>query len=273
MPDLEQLADGFCHAFYEKQWPGAGEPDIAGLSLAEAYRVQELVAQRRVSRGESVAGYKVGCTSSSIRRQFGLTEPIHARLFYPHTRESKDDIDWTDFAHCAIEPEMVLRIGKDLSGEDLSDDQLVDGIEFVSPGIELHHFKFWRTPPTTQELLCSGGIHAGLIIGTAKADPKDLSFQRERFSVFKDGNPVTAAAASEIMGGPLHSLRWLVKSLTETGTVLKAGSFVIPGSPVELVAIDSDTTLRIAIEQVGDLTVHFRCQRESSATPVEDAGG
>ena len=50
------------------------------------------------------------------------------------------------------------------------------------------------------------------------------------------------------MGGPLQSLRWLVKFLTKKGLCLKKGSLVIPGSPVELVSIECDTELRIEIE-------------------------
>ncbi len=258
MTHLEQLADGFCHAFYEKQWPGDGEPDVSGLSLAEAYRVQDLVAGRRIARGESIAGYKVGCTSAAIRDQFGLEEPIHGRLFFPHTTTSNQPVDWTDFANCAIEPEMVFCIGKDLRGIDQSDADLIHGIEYVSPGIELHHFTFWRKPPTTQELICSGGIHAGVIIGDTKVSASRLNFESEVFSVFKDGTQVTAAPATEIMGGPLHSLRWLVSRLTKDGSSLKAGSFVIPGSPVELVVIDADTSIKVTIDGVGELEVPFR---------------
>jgi 2-keto-4-pentenoate hydratase len=257
MTTLHQLAADFCHAFYEKQWPSDGAPDVSDLSIAESYRVQDLVAERRIALGERVVGYKVGCTSAAIREQFNLEEPIHGRLFYPHVQQSCQDVDWTDFVNCAIEPEMVLRIGRDLCGNQLSDEKLIDSIEYVSPGIELHNFRFWRTPPTTQELICSGGIHAGLIIGDEKVDPKELSFQSEDFSVFKDGRLLTSAPATEVMGGPLNSLRWLVKSLTAKGSVLTKGSYVIPGSPVELVLVDADTELKIQIEAVGALKVYF----------------
>ena len=255
---LEQLSDDFCRAFYDRKWPRGAGPDVVALSPKEAYLVQDLVARRRVARGESVVGYKVGCTSAAVRLQFGLQEPIYGRLFDPHTRQSSQDVDWSSFANCAIEPEMVLRIGKRLTNDDLGDQQLVDAIDYVSPGVELHHFKFWRQPPTTQELICSGGIHAGLIIGQAKVSPRTLNFHREIFSVCRDGAEVTKAAASEIMGGPLNSLRWLVKALAAADLCLEPGSFVIPGSPVELVSIDADTELTSRITSVGELTVRFR---------------
>ena len=71
---------------------------------------------------------------------------------------------------------------------------------------------------------------------------------------------VTKAPAKEIMGGPLHSLRWLVDFLTDKGQSLQKGSLVIPGSPTELVRIDQDTELKVAIERVGEATAFFRTQ-------------
>ena len=107
-------------------------------------------------------------------------------------------------------------------------------------------------------MICSGGIHAGLIVGGIKVSPKELSFENEVFSVYKDGVIITKGLASEIMGGPLQSLRWLVKFLTKKGVCLKKGSLVIPGSPVELVSIECDTELRIEIERVGVLVTNFK---------------
>ena len=153
---------------------------------------------------------------------------------------------------------MIFTIGKDLKGKNLPDDVLIEAIAYVSPGIEIHQFKFWQPPPTIQELICSGGIHAGLIVGSDRVRPADLPFSGEMFSVYKNGEMITSAPASEIMGGPLHSLRWLVDYLTAKGDSLKKDSLVIPGSPVELVRIDQDTKLKVAIEGVGNVAIMFQ---------------
>lgn len=255
---LNQLASKFTQAFYEGCWSGKLFPPVSQLSIAEAYAVQDLVADMRVQKGEEIVGFKVGCTSQAIRAQFGLSEPIMGRLFSPHVHNEGIEINWKDYVNCAIEPEMVLTIGADLSGVDLPDDQLIDAIEYVSAGIELHNFIFWFTSPSSQELICSGGIHAGLIIGDTRVPAKRLSFQNEMFSVRKDGKLITEAPASEIMDGPIHSLRWLVDSLTKRNSCLKKGSLVIPGSPVELIPIDKDTVLSVEIEGVSTLVTHFK---------------
>ncbi len=152
----------------------------------------------------------MGCTSNSIRKQFGLSEPIYGRLFYPHVQNNQVIVNWSDYINCAIEPEMVLKIGKNLEGKNLSDEELIKAIDYVSPGIEIHEYNFWVNPPTIQELICSGDIHTGLIIGDQKISPVDLQFKDEVFTVYKNQTLITSAPSSEIMGGPFHSLRWLV---------------------------------------------------------------
>jgi 2-keto-4-pentenoate hydratase len=258
MDSIYQLATKFTQAFYDRDWRGELEPQVSRLSIADAYDVQDLVAEMRTQEGEKIAGFKIGCTSKAIRSQFGLSEPISARLFLPHIYTEGVEIDWTDYVDCAIEPEMVFTMGADLRGIGLSDEQLIDAIECVSPGIELHNYRFWFSPPTSQELICSGGIHAGLIVGKAQVPPSHLSFERELFSARKNGALITEAPASEIMGGPIHSLRWLVDSLTKGGSGLKKGSLVIPGSPVELVRIDQETEVCIEIEGLGRLACDFK---------------
>ena len=255
--NLDNLAVNFLDAFYNKRFSGDTSIDLSELSLRDAYLVQDKVVKKRVQKGETVIGYKVGCTSTAIREQFGLEEPIHGKLFKPHFYMDGAELFWNDFMNCSIEPEMVLRIGRDLKGENLSDETLIKSIKYVSPGIELHHYKFWFSPTTSQELICSNGIHAGLIVGNTKISPRKLSFKNELFKVSKNGTIVTEAHASEIMGGPLHSLRWLVGHLTRHDRILDAGSFVIPGSPVELINIDAETELEVEISEVGRVAAHF----------------
>lgn len=164
MSNLQALADSFYDAFYSNSWRNVST-SMLSLSIADSYYVQNIVCQKRVEAGEDVIGYKVGCTSIAIRDQFGIDEPISGRLFSPHIYSEGIQINRQRYANCAIEPELVLTIGSDLFGQNLPDESLIEAIECVSPGIELHNYTFWHDPPCLQELICSGGIHAGLIVG------------------------------------------------------------------------------------------------------------
>ena len=71
--------------------------------------------EARLAKGERVVGYKVGCTSRAIREQFGLTEPICGRLMAPHVYRGDVTLSWNQFCRCAVEPELVMVMGTDLT--------------------------------------------------------------------------------------------------------------------------------------------------------------
>ena len=174
---IEKFAENFFNAFYSGCWNNEIQNPISDLSVQESYAVQDRITKKKIVRGERAIGYKVGCTSYAIQSQFGLDEPIFGRLFWPHIFNDGKELNWKRYANCAIEPEMVLKIGKDLEGENLSDKILINAIEYISPVIEIHNFKFWHMPPKLQELICSNGIHTGLVVGGSKSSPDRLSFE------------------------------------------------------------------------------------------------
>ena len=256
---IKSLGASFSNAFYSGKFDGDLNFPIDSLTLDDSYRIQDEAIRLRMEKGEQIVGYKIGCTSRAIQQQFGLKEPINGRLMVPHVYIEPDckSVNRSRFLNCAIEPEMVFRIGRDLDGRNLDRDYLIRSIEYVSPGIEIHHFKFWYQTPTSQELIAANGIHAALAIGSSKVSPDALDFQTEGFRVYTDRVHVTSGNASEIMGDPIKSLNWLVSHLAKRGEQLKAGQWVIPGSPVELVEIKQDTRLEIEIDRVGNLEFQF----------------
>ena len=223
---MQELARKFYEAFYSGQFVRDPGFSISSLTIEDAYRIQELVIKMRGTRGERPIGYKVGCTSDAIRNQFGLNEPIVGRLMSPHIYRSHKTFSLDRFFKCAIEPEFVFNIKDNLKGDSLDCDLTRDSIGYAAAGIEVHNLKFWYSPPTSQELIASNGIHACLIIGEDETMPSKLDFKTESFRVFKNEILVAEGKASEIMGDPINSLRFLVSHLSSRGQTLKAGQLV-----------------------------------------------
>jgi len=255
---IQEFANTFIRIFYEG---GSGqEPSrpIQSLSLEDAYRVQDSVFQLRIAKGEKLVGYKVGCTSRAIREQFGLQEPICGRLIEPHVYYGETDLDLSDYVSCALEPEFVLHIGSDIADPELDDESLLKAVDFVSPGLEVHNYKFWFGDPSSQELIASNGIHACLVVGKEKIATRDIDLATEVASLFIDDQLVASGAGQEIMnGGPLASLRWLVRHLTDRGEYLRVGQLVIPGSPVRLIPVAAGSVARASVTHVGSVRAKF----------------
>ena len=51
------------------------------LTIEEAYALQDAVVKLRLGEGETVVGYKVGCTGPGTTKLFGMQGPIRGTLF------------------------------------------------------------------------------------------------------------------------------------------------------------------------------------------------
>ncbi len=256
---IQDFADSFFRIFYDRQPGQIPSSPIESLSLDEAYRVQRSVVQMKTDNGERVVGYKIGCTSKAIREQFGLQNPIYGRLLEPHLYKDKQEISLDKFTSCALEPEFVFHIGSDLCDPTITDDALIAAVDHVSAGLEIHNYKFWFGEPTSQELIASNGIHAGLVVGNDRVPLSSLDLARTELTLLIDDQLVVRGHATEIMdSGPLLSLRYLIKHLADKGECLQAGELVIPGSPVKLVHVGPGSVARSVIVGVGSVEASFR---------------
>ena len=256
---LENFADELFGAFQSKRLERRSSSSISRLDLDQAYTVQSLLIEKRIASGERPVGYKVGCTSRAVREQFGLERPVRARLISPHVYAGDTCLSWEDYVDCAVEAELVFRIGRDVRDLDgLSNwTRIAEAIEYVSPGIEVHNCKFWYGNPTTQELIASNAIHACLVVGNQKTLPGTLDFELEGIGLFLDGELVASAISAETMGSPLNSLAWLAKELIARGDFLKAGDLVIPGSAVQLVPVEKGSVVRSKFTRCGSVRAEF----------------
>jgi 2-keto-4-pentenoate hydratase len=256
--DLRPFVDTFLDRRQTRELEPDGGLSIGDLSLPEAYEVQQRVIDARVARGEKVVGYKVGCTSRAIRRQFALAEPICGRLMAPHVHRGDVALEWRDCCRPAVEPELVLTVGRDLTEEVDDEADLTAAIESVAPGIEVHHYHFRFGRPTLQELVASNGIHASLVVGKPIAVPGGFDWKMEGVGLFVGGELAASGIGAEIMGGPMQSFAWLVNHLVRRGDGLKAGQLVIPGSAVELIPVQAGDRVSAAFTHVGTVEAVFR---------------
>ena len=253
---LESFVEALLGAFRSGSFDDPSSLSIDTLTLDQAYAVQSRIVERRIGQGESAVGYKVGCTSRAIREQFGLQEPVIGRLMSPHVHEGDTALSWSDYVNCAVEAELVFRIGREVPA-DFPSAELRTAIESVSAGIEVHNYKFWYGRPTIQELVASNAIHACLVVGKERTGPEKLDFEMEGVGLFVDGALAASGISAETMGSPLRSLQWLAKRLQDRGEMLRAGDLVIPGSPVRLVSVERGNVVTGRFSSCGAVRAEF----------------
>src|SRR5438034_6245451 len=170
--EARQLAERML-ADYDAHRPNEifAERGTEWLTLDDAYTLQRAVAQLRVERGERCLGYKVGCLSSSVQEQLGLDQPVSGYLWQTEVLPSGSRLFYQPqgsdhgcrFVNLAIEGEIALRLGQDVSPETTADHGIHDCVDCWFPVIELHNAVFRGLRPTSQELVAGNAMHAGFV--------------------------------------------------------------------------------------------------------------
>jgi len=235
--ELRELAARQWHD-YQLRTPGTyfGE-DHRALNLYQAYAVQVEVARLRCEAGDAVAGYKVGCIGPGVVEQFGMSGPIHARIFRSELKATGDTFPYSAFANLAIEGEMAVRIGAD------------GKIAEAFPVIELHHFVFRGAPKTLAELVANNGINGGAVIAdsTAAAPLKDWSSARV-LKVMVNGQEIESGDLWAMTGGAIEAVSWLSDDLGKYGLSLSPGDLVLTGTPLGLHPVRPGDRIGVSVD-------------------------
>lgn len=223
---------------YRRGTPGTAfaDPEIS-LTLDEAYRVQLEVAKLRCAAGDAVAGYKVGCIGAGVVEKFGMSGPIHARLFRSEMRRSGEALRHNSYASLAIEGEMAFRIGA--GGQ----------IATMFPVIELHQFVFRAPRATLAELVANNGINAGAVISPnlETTPPEDWADAR-KLTVAINGATIDSGSLWAMPGGAQEAVEWLRGDLARFNEALKPGDLVLAGTPLGLYPVRAGDRVAVSVD-------------------------
>jgi len=260
-PDSAQITEWASRqlADYDEKQPGTMFDDAVELNVEQAYRLQGEVAQLRCDRGEQIIGYKVGCTSPTIRAQLGIDHSISGRLFDSEHHSSGVKLSRNSFANLAIEGELAVELSREPVDDDFQSNGIPPCVARVFPVIELHNHVIRSKKPSAGELIANNAIHAGFCAGEGIAGSdinEDINVSLT-LKIFIDNEPVEACSGAPLITTIGDSLHWLAKQLKNRGEQLRAGQFVLTGSLPPLIPIDGNCRVRVDAGPFGVVEAGF----------------
>ncbi|MCR9200094.1 MAG: hypothetical protein NXI04_15775 [Planctomycetaceae bacterium] len=250
-----QLAD------YDARQPGRMFGEGVQLDISDAYQLQAAVAKLRVQRGEHIIGYKVGCTSPTIRTQLGITHSVCGRLFDSEHHATGVTLACDRFDHLAIEGELAVELSRSPQQTDFADDNASRTIPAcvgrVFPVIELHNHVLRGTTKTASELIANNAIHAGFCAGPGRHTEKPPAEADLALRISIDDRPVESCGGWPLIETINESLRWLHQQLQHRGEQLQAGQIILTGSLPPLIPITSAATVRVDSDCCGSVEARF----------------
>lgn len=226
-----------------------------GMTIDDGYAVQDEILQRWKQRGRELIGYKAGLTSRAKMIQMGVDVPSFGMLMRDTCDNEGGTIPTAGLVHPRVEGEIAFVMKSELSGPDVSADDVYDATDFVQPAIEILDSRFEKFKFDLASVVADNGSAARFVLGGRPRGPRELDLSAIGIVLEINGDPVAFAASGAVLGHPVEAMRMLVSWLHERGLSLPAGSIVLTGAATEAIAIKAGDNICARFQDMGSINM------------------
>ncbi|MBT06785.1 MAG: hypothetical protein CMM32_07715 [Rhodospirillaceae bacterium] len=246
---IKMLAD------YDAHNPGTQFGDGLRLSVPDAWLLQTAVSKLREQRGEKIVGFKIGAVFEGNQKLIGLDHPAWGRLWNNEQHKDKATLFKKDFANPSMEAEFGIILNRDIETDKTSLDDILRSIKSVHPVIEIHNFVFRGESPNGAELLANNAIHAGVVRGLGKMDPKKTI--TTDLELIYDGEIVDSWYGTKWPDDYLSAIDWLVQEQAKLGNKLRKNHLILTGALGPPIPIKNRQLVEANSPQIGRVSARF----------------
>lgn len=219
-------------------------PDLA---MDEAYAIQSAWLTLKLERGEELVGHKIGLTSRAMQAAMNIDTPDSGFLTKQMVFEPGSTLRADRFCDPKLEMELAFVLATDLSGDDLTIDDVLDATDHVVPAIELIDARSYRRDPetgrtrTVVDTISDNAADAGIICGGAAVAPREVDLRWVGALGYRNGIVEETGLAAGVLDHPATGIVWLAQRYADQGLTLEAGQIILAGSftrPIDVRAGD-----------------------------------
>lgn len=218
------------------------------ITLAEAYEVQKRSIDRRIARGETLIGVKMGFTSRAKMVQMGLSDVIWGRLTDAMRVEDGGVIDFARYVHPRVEPEIAFLLKRPLSGT-VTLAEAMNAVEAVAPAMEIIDSRYQNFKFNLPDVVADNSSSSSFVLGPWSAPGGDIS--NLGMIMEFDGRAVQVGSSAAILGHPARSLMMAARLASADGVALEAGSIIMAGGATAAEALHPGLSVRLTVETLG----------------------
>ena len=231
------------------------DPDGA-LSEDEAYGLQFMGIDYKVSQGDVVVGLKTGLTSVAKQKTMGVHQPIFGHIMASTVVPEGVPVNTAELIHPRAEPELAFLLNDDLDGP-VTAAQACHATALVFPAVEIIDSRFANFRFGLGDVIADNTSAARVIFGSISIQPTDQDLRLIGMVYTKNGLVESTAAGAAILGNPWEALAWLARRASELGRPLHAGQIVLAGALADAVFVHPGDNVRVEFDGLGALTVSF----------------
>ncbi len=228
-----------------------------GLTLDDAYAIQQIQIRGRLAAGAVIAGYKVGLTSEAMRQQFGVGEPDFGHLLSDMEYVADASVPAAAFVQPRAEPEIALVLGRPLTGPRVTVSEVVSATAYAVPAIEIIDSRIadWRI--SLLDTVADNASSGAFVIGQSPVPLDRIDLSLTGCVLRRNGRIVATGAGAAVLGSPLHAAAWLANELIGRGAQLDAGHVILTGSITASIPVQAGDAVTASFDHLGAVTAVF----------------
>ncbi len=225
------------------------------LSLDDAYAIQAALLELQLSRGDTLAGAKLGLTSVAKQEQMGVSEPVYGWVPASTVLDESGEVSLGELIHPRCEPEIVFILGDDLAGPGVTAADALEATEKIVGGIEVIDSRFEKFSFTLPDVIADNTSAARVAIGTDGIAPGEADLTTLGCVFEVDGEITGTATGAALLGDPAACLAMLANHLGKHGQKLEKGWLVMAGAATDARPLGAGTIATARYSHLGTVTV------------------
>ncbi|VXB12787.1 2-keto-4-pentenoate hydratase [Massilia sp. 9I] len=254
---IRQYGDELYEALLARRSVGPLSSRESEISIADAYRIQQRMVQRRTDLGERIVGKKIGVTSVAVMNMLGVDQPDFGYMLDGMIHGDGAAIEAASLIAPKAEGEIAFVLKKDLMGPGVSAADVLAATEGVMACFEIVDSRITDWKIKIADTVADNASCGVFVLGDRMVDPRALDLRTCGMVLEKNGEVVVTGAGAATMGSPVNAIVWLANTLGRLGIGLKAGEVILSGALGAMVPVKAGDNLRVAIGGIGGCAVRF----------------
>jgi 2-oxopent-4-enoate/cis-2-oxohex-4-enoate hydratase len=229
----------------------------ADIGIDDAYQIQLRMIQRRLDKGETVIGKKIGVTSRAVQQMLQVFQPDFGQLLSGMAYSEGETISLNSLIAPRAEAEVAFILKRDLVGPGVTAADVLRATDFVLPCFEIvdSRIKDWKIK--IQDTIADNASCGVFVLGGTARSLRGLDLSIAGMVVEKNGDTVSTSAGAAVQGSPINAVAWLANNLGPLGIPLKAGEVILSGSQSPLMPVASGDSFTCSVGGLGSCAIRF----------------
>ncbi|WP_406646221.1 2-oxo-hepta-3-ene-1,7-dioic acid hydratase [Aliisedimentitalea scapharcae] len=258
-----QAAETLFRADQSGQQCGLLSLQYPGMTLDDAYEVQNQLIALKLASGRHKIGWKIGLTSRAMQDALKIDTPDSGVLLDDMAFANDATVPAGRFIQPRIEAEIAFVMKAPLAGADCTRDDVIAATDYVAPSLEILDTRILRADPETgqarivTDTISDNAANAGVVLGDQRhaIDAHDLRWAGAIVS--RNGVVEETGLGAGVLNDPVTSVLWLARRMAEYGQQIDAGDIVLSGSFIRPIECPPGSEISADFGDFGAVNISF----------------